>query len=108
MKKLSHNYKTSKDYKKLLELMKTQRIVCFINTALSSNRNRKTENTKPVDTKEYVCQDICQTSVIHNEEFIEISCRGVVYVSAMEINGIKLEEDFIRQCTAIELEFIEP
>lgn len=94
MEYLSHNYKTSKDYKKLFELIKTEIIVCFVN----SYKN-------PDGT---YMKDVCISNRKYDPEFISISARGISYIDAFEFDGLSIEDDFIQQCERIELEYIIP
>lgn len=90
IKYLEHNYETSKDYELLYELIKTQRVVCF------------------VQCKDYKVKDIAQSSAIFREEHINIGARGIGYVSAFDFEDKTIKEDFIEQCNFYDLEFIEP
>jgi len=94
--KLSHGYKTSKDYGKLFELAKHQRVVCFI------------EHKDHDDEEGYRLQDVCQTQVFKTEESQSVSVRGIAYISALQMDDISVKEDFISQCENCNLEFIEP
>jgi hypothetical protein len=93
---LSHGYSTSKDYDKLFELIKTQRVVCFVTYKDDIGKDG------------HKLQDICQSSVQPSDSMIDIGARGVSHITAMAIRGRTLKEDFIRQCVDRELEFIEP
>lgn len=96
---LIFKYNTSKDYEKLFELIKTQRIVCFVTyeQTIGGNSNNKITLT-----------DVCASSIVYNADFINIGVRGVGYVSAMEFDNKTIKEDFIRQCEHYKLEYIEP
>ena len=91
IKYLQHNYKTSTDYEKLFELIKTQRIVCF------APYRKDTE-----------IQDVCQSQSTAFTDHVDIGARGISYISALAIGGRTLKEDFIFQCEAMGLEFIDP
>ena len=93
--KLSHNYKTSKDYNRLFELMKQHRIVCFVDY-----------NREPTENG-YMIQDICQSSIILESDSAKIGCRGVSYIDAFEYKENSVLEDFIEQCNDYNLEFID-
>jgi len=87
---LQFNYpNTSKDYKLLIELMKTKRIVCFV----------KYRNSSKV-------YDVCATRPVFSNDSLEVGARGIGYISAFEINGNSLEEDFIKQCEDLDLSFL--
>jgi len=78
-------YKTSKDYERLFDLAKTQRIICIVD----------------YDT----CRDTARTNYNKSQKFgesIEINGRGIGYVWAHS------KEDFIKQCEREHVEFIEP
>lgn len=91
MKYLQHGYETSTDYELLFELIKTQRVVCFV----------------PYD-KDSKTKDVCQSQAMSIDGSIDIGARGISYISAFAINGKTLKEDFIMQCQVCKLEFIEP
>ncbi|MDR1007975.1 MAG: hypothetical protein LBL65_05355 [Campylobacteraceae bacterium] len=82
--KKSHNYKTSKDYELLFELMQTQRIVCFLDYEIGNSEIRD------------VCKTIC-TGYSY-----ELGVRGMGYFS------VHTKEFFIECCKAYNVEFIEP
>jgi hypothetical protein len=82
----SHNYKTSKDYELLFELMQTQSIVCFL------DYKNRTGNNKIRD----VCKTLC-TGYSY-----ELCVRGLAYFSAFT------KEFFIECCKEYDVEFIEP
>ena len=86
MKKLKKfKYKTSKNYELLYELIKTQRIVCFV------------ENKKGVD----ICANIPGNDC-------DIGVRGISYIYAIGNNEQERKKDFIKQCKEYNLEFIVP
>lgn len=89
-KYLNFNYETSKDYDTLFELIKTQRVVCF------------------VQSKDMNMQNVCASQKVKNEDFINIGTIGIGYISACAIHGLTVKEDFIAQCTYYELEYIMP
>jgi len=92
MKVLKHNYKTSRDYDRLYELAKTQRIVCFVDYR---------ENSE--------IRDVAQTQAIEMEYgSLSVSSRGITYVSGIDFDGKTAKEDFIIQCKASNLEYIIP
>jgi len=97
MKKLDFNYKTSKDYNKLFDLVQTQRVICIV-----------TYTDKISDTKEIAIKDICASSALISESSINIGARGTGFITAMEFDGKTIKEDFIRQCEHYNLEYIEP
>ena len=81
---LSVNYEWSSCYDRLLEIMQGESIVCV------------------VDCQH--CRDIAQTiCVIGQREIIYTVCaRGICYISAVD------KDNFISQCKAINLRFIDP
>ena len=79
------NYKVSKDYNKLWELMKKERIVCFV--------------------KMYNTIDICCNM---QGDCIEIGARGIVYIHPIGHTEEELKKDFIQLCEEFELEYIVP
>lgn len=93
---LSHGYKTSRDYNKLFELIKTQRVVCFVTYKEYRDKNG------------YKLQDVCQSQVRNSESMVDIGVRGISYISAMDFEDRNIKDDFISQCEASELEYIEP
>ncbi len=88
---LIHKYKTSKDYNKLWELSKTQRIVCFVNYGDNSD-----------------IRDVCQTQPMGDENGGDVGARGISYISAFDFNGKSAKEYFTEQCIKKNLEFIDP
>lgn len=87
---LSQNYKTSKDYELLFELVHKERVICYV----PYKSNSKTK-------------DVCQSQVLPIDGYISIGSRGIEYISAMNnFNGKTLKEDFIQQCQEIDLEFV--
>jgi hypothetical protein len=95
MKKLSHGYAISKDYEKLFELIKTQRVVCFV-------------NAYGKDEDEYQLQDVCQSQVYSYDDRADIGARGIGYINAFNYGSYSVKEDFIQQCTQSNLEYIVP
>lgn len=92
MEKLTSNligYKTSRDYKRLVELMKKQSIICIVDF---SSVNGKTS------------RNIAQTLFVQYEKHNDytIGIRGLSYVWAVE------EQAFIAACARFNIEFIEP
>lgn len=88
MKLLNHGYETSKDYQLLFELMKRNRIICFI----------------PFDEEfedGYILKDVCQTKAT-DEGYFDVSARGYSYITAFN------REDFIKKCESAKLEFVNP
>jgi len=79
------NYKVSKNYNKLWNLMKKQRIVCFV--------------------KNYNTTDICSNT---QGKSCEIGARVCVYISPIGHTEEELKKDFIKQCKEFELEYIVP
>jgi hypothetical protein len=98
MTKLSHGYKVSKDYKKLFRLIKTQRIVCFVNT----------DRKGAADWDGYILQDVCQSQAIQSDSKADISSRGFGYITAFQFGDLSVEKDFIEQCMQASLEYIDP
>lgn len=86
--KLSHGYATSKDYQRLWELVKSFRIVCFVNAG------EKREDG-------YQLRDVCQSSVRYREGDVGIGSRGMAYISAFS------KEEFLEQCAESDLEYID-
>lgn len=83
----SFNYKTSKDYELLFELIKVQRVVCFV-------KNR-------------TVYDICANTPSLSKD-IDIGVRGRSYIYAVGKTEEEIKKDFISQCEDYELEFILP
>ena len=83
----SHQYKTSRDYKQLIELAKATPVVCILDYSEA-------------------CKDVACTKVqrsYHDDKIIfEICARGISYIYAWE------ELDFIEQCRKSNVEFIKP
>jgi len=79
------NYYTSKNYEKLWDLMKEQRIVCFV--------------------KNYNTTDICSNA---QGKSCEIGARGIDYIVPIGHCEEELKKDFIEQCEEFELEYIVP
>ena len=88
---LKHPYQTSTDYKRLFELAKRFRIVCFVDYGDRENPPR----------------DIVQTQAIEPTDMISIGSRGIDYINAFEHTWESIEEDFIAQCKERNLEFID-
>jgi len=80
-------YKTSKDYKRLVELMKVQSVICIVNYGDSSRDIAHTLYEKYED---------------EDGEDYQISARGIEYCFANS------EEKFIKQCVNDNVEFLEP
>lgn len=74
-------YKTCTNYNILFELVKTQRVVCFV--------------------KQYNVFDVCANTPSNCND-IDIGARGISYIYADN------KEDFIKQCEKCKLEFIMP
>ena len=84
-------YKTSRDYERLIELARTQSVVCIVDYAMQGD--------EPI-------RDVAQTlwfGVGLYREAPDISCRGHGY-----IYGGTTKESFIAQCQRAHVEFIEP
>lgn len=77
-------YKTSKDYKRLVELMKVQSVICLC-------KDSKFEQLGNTDYTKTNCYGGCV-------EIFRISCDADCYG----------EEDFIERCKRINVEFLEP
>jgi len=88
---LKHPYETSRDYKRLFELSKSFRIVCFVDYGDRENPPR----------------DVAQTQAIEHTDIISIGSRGIDYIDAFDHKGESIEEDFIAQCKKSNLEFID-
>lgn len=81
-------YKTSKDYTRLLDLMKTQSIICIVDYGTD-------------------CRDVAHTIFESYERhpdnpLMQVSARGIGYLHTNS------PSEFIRQCEKYNLEFIEP
>ena len=91
-KLLEFKYKNiSQDYELLFELMKTQRVICFV----------KYRNTSNVF-------DICATSRVRPINHIDICARGISYISAFDFEEQTMKESFIEQCKQSDLYFLAP
>lgn len=99
MQMLDFNYKNlSTDYNLLFELIKTQRIICFV-----------TYNHKLSDDKTITMTDICSSSRVNTENAINIGTRGISFISAMSgFNNQTIKEDFVEQCVFYDLKFLIP
>ena len=82
-------YKTSRNYRRLVELMKQSAVVCIVDYDRIAD-----------------CRDVAHTLFEENtgrgESMFQISARGIAYIHAF------YEEDFIKQCQRANCEFIEP
>jgi hypothetical protein len=79
-------YKTSKDYTRLAELMKTRSIVCFVDYFKD-------------------CRDAASTQMLQRrcgDYTFQVSARGTAYIYAPSL------AEFIAQCTRLNLEWIVP
>ena len=82
---MTNTYKTSKDYERLVELMKEgQTIVCFAD----------------YNVNERVYRDVARARLYTNT--FQISARGIGYVWAFD------GKDFIQQCNELNITFIDP
>lgn len=74
---------TSRDYSRLAELAKHVSVVCIV------------DHQK--------CRDVARAifRMYHDEGYWNVSARGIGYVTAFDL------DDFLRQCRATNLEFIE-
>ena len=94
---LTHNYKTSKDYNRLFDLMLNEvgRIVCFV--------------------EQKGIQDVCQTSsepIIKLEDGekiynFSVGARGIGYINTIGNTIEEYRKSFIKQCENYNLEFID-
>lgn len=100
-----HPYQTSRDYPRLIQLMKEgHRLVCLVDYRFSSDA-----------PDEPPCRDICHTRAgppdpasqyqeVRSLWYLAVGCRGIEY-----IGGIRdTEEAFIAQCTRANLEWLVP
>lgn len=97
MNLLTHGYETSKDYETLFELIKTSRIVCFVDSDCAFGGEK--------------IQDICQSGPSSDEAGIygiHIGARGITYVTAYGPDEALQKEKFIAQCKKLNLEYIAP
>lgn len=79
-------YPTSKDYRRLHELMAQQKeVVCFVDY-------------------ENVCIDVCIARVIPETNYIQISARGISYGTLLKLGD---EEKLVADCERMKLEFID-
>ena len=88
---LKHPYQTSTDYKRLFELAKRFRIVCFVDYGDRENPIR----------------DVVQTQATEPTNMISVGSRGIGYIDAFDHALESIEEDFITQCEECNLEFID-
>ena len=82
-------YKTSRDYARLVELMKQGAVICIVDY-----------------DRTHDCRDIAHTifeaDTGRGDSMFQISARGISYVYAWD------EAGFIKQCQRTNCEFIEP
>lgn len=85
-------YATSRDHAKLAALARKCAVICVL------DYRRGTGDDKDV------IQDVAHTQFLGRgaEEYFSISARGTSYITAFN------EEDFLKQCAALNVEFIEP
>jgi hypothetical protein len=81
-------YKTSREYSRLVELMKRGAVICIVDYG----RTNDCRDVAHTIFDEYNLSNLC----------FQISARGTCYVHAFD------ELDFITQCARINCEFIEP
>ena len=85
------NYQTSKDYEKLFELIKTQKIIAI----LKSKSGLK---------------EICW-SKDNNKDDIAFYSRGIIFIHVIIFGHEtedELKKEFIKQCEEAELEYLPP
>lgn len=95
-----NGYVTSRDYVALYELAKKQSVICIVDF----ERHDKTQ--PPIRD---VAHTIYDASPKHGMETIQVSARGISYIYAFNRdNETNAKEDFLKQCAAVNLEFITP
>ena len=82
-------YKTSRDYARLVELMKQGAVICIVDYDRTADCRDVTHTLFEADTG-------------RGEPLFQISARGICYIHADN------EADFIKQCQRINCELIEP
>ena len=85
----SHGHVTSKDYAALLDLMQIQPVICIVDYSRGGAPGEKP------------CRDIASTMYSDYPSYA-VSARGINYVHAFN------EDEFIRHCSAINLEWLVP
>lgn len=95
--KLDFSYKTSRDYHKLFELVKTHRVICIV-----------TYKSNILNDKSIELKDICVSGVLAEDDQINIGCRGTSFITAFAFDGNSLKEEFLKQCEHYRLEYIDP
>jgi len=93
---LLFNYKTSKDYEKLFELLKTNKIVCLINHHIE------------IEDKNVKIQQLCTNFSLNDDKEIMIGIEGKVIIFAHETKDLTMKELFLSLCKEKDLEYIEP
>lgn len=85
------DYGGSRDYERLAELAKQSSIICIV-------------DYRTVDQPTTGQRDIARTlyGVHQGEECWSVSARGIGYIQAFGL------DDFVLQCKAVSLEFVEP
>jgi len=94
---MKFNYKTSKDYETLFELMLKQRVIVFV-------------EYKPniVDVASTAVKPIIEYSDGDIDYNFSISSRGIEYFRSYGRNFEECKDSFIKQCKEFNVEFIEP
>ena len=108
-KKCSADYKTSANYKHLIELLRAgKQVVCFMTYNIFAGRNEKPLFRTDVCIAEYHSDN-------DNDDYngFEISCLGTCFARAANFmlsrsNFRSLDELFIDQCKINKLKYIEP
>jgi tetrahydromethanopterin S-methyltransferase subunit F len=95
--RLNFNYKTSKDYEKLFQLVQKQRVICIV-----------TYVEKIGKYSEIILRDICASGTLSTKENIRIGSRDIGFVEAFSYEHKTIKEDFFEQCKHYKLEFIDP
>ena len=82
------NYKTSKDYERLYELVKKQQVVCFV---------------KPFDDEDKNIQILCSNPPYGGDtRYLQIETLGVCYIYEKD------KASFIKSCNKYNLEYVYP
>ena len=88
---MNMNYQTSKDYEKLFELIKTQKII-----AILKSKSR--------------LKEICWSNY-PNKNDIAFYSRGIIFIHVIIFGHEtedELKKEFIKQCEEAELEYLPP
>jgi len=81
-------YKTSKNYDKLFDILKSCNVVCFV---------KKKQQFR-----------VCEAKFSKNKKHISVGTVGIGYIEAFPFKEKNLKEDFIEQCKYWDLSYIVP